>query len=446
MEILVINGSPKGKNSVTLQTVLYLQKRYPNHTFQIFHAGTRVRSLEKDFSPAAQMLEKAQILLFSYPVYTFLAPSQLHRFLELMQESKIDLRGKFATQITTSKHFYDMTAHIFLQENLQDMGMKVVKGLSADMDDLLTEKGRTQAEEFLKYFLWCVHHNHYEKLPVPRLPFTPAPTDIPASVPKKPGNVVVLTDLGEQDISLKRMLCRFKAVFPYEILVLNLGKFPFRGGCLGCFRCAVSGKCVYKDGFESFLRQYVHKAQAIVYAFSVSHHSMGYHFKLFDDRQFCEGHRTAISGKPIGYLVSGPYSQEQNLQTVVEGRAQVENNFLAGIATDEQSPNEDIDRMAQALVYGLEHPYVPPQNFYGIGGMKIFRDLVWQMQGLMQADHKFYKAHGYYDFPQKQLLRMLAMYPVGMMMKSPDMMKKMGSHMHDGILMPYKKVLEHTKP
>ena len=97
MEILVINGSPKGKNSDTLQTVLYLQKRYPNHTFQIFHAGTRVRSLEKDFAPAAQMLEKAQILLFSYPVYTFLAPSQLHRFLKLMQESKIDLRGKFAT-------------------------------------------------------------------------------------------------------------------------------------------------------------------------------------------------------------------------------------------------------------------------------------------------------------------------------------------------------------
>ena len=32
-----------------------------------------------------------------------------------------------------------------------------------------------------------------------------------------------------------------------------------------------------------------------------------------------------------------------------------------------------------------------PANFYGVGGMKIFRDLIYVMQGLMKADHKFYK-------------------------------------------------------
>ena len=31
MEILVINGSPKGKHSVTLQTVNYLQILHPEH-------------------------------------------------------------------------------------------------------------------------------------------------------------------------------------------------------------------------------------------------------------------------------------------------------------------------------------------------------------------------------------------------------------------------------
>jgi hypothetical protein len=34
--------------------------------------------------------------------------------------------------------------------------------------------------------------------------------------------------------------------------------------------------------------------------------------------------------------------------------------------------------------------------------MKIFRDLIWQMQGMMKADHKFYKAHNQYDCPQKK--------------------------------------------
>ena len=39
MNILVINGSPKGKNSVTLQTALYLQLLHPEHSFQFLHAG-----------------------------------------------------------------------------------------------------------------------------------------------------------------------------------------------------------------------------------------------------------------------------------------------------------------------------------------------------------------------------------------------------------------------
>ena len=31
MRILVINGSPKGEYSVTLQTIRYLEKLYPQH-------------------------------------------------------------------------------------------------------------------------------------------------------------------------------------------------------------------------------------------------------------------------------------------------------------------------------------------------------------------------------------------------------------------------------
>ncbi|MCH5339640.1 MAG: NAD(P)H-dependent oxidoreductase, partial [Acetatifactor sp.] len=146
MNILVINGSPKGKYSITLQTVLYLEKCFPEHTFQVMHAGQSIKALEKDFSVVIQELKAADLILFSYPVYTFIAPSQLHRFIELMKTSGIDLAGKFATQITTSKHFYDVTAHRYIQDNCQDMGLKFVKGLSADMDDLLTEKGQKEAK------------------------------------------------------------------------------------------------------------------------------------------------------------------------------------------------------------------------------------------------------------------------------------------------------------
>ena len=77
--------------------------------------------------------------------------------------------------------------------------------------------------------------------------------------------------------------------------------------------------------------------------------------------------------------------------------------------------------------------------------MKVFRDLIWLMQGMMRADHKFYKAHGQYDFPQKQWPRMLAMYAVGALLASPKIKAKAGSAMTDGMLMPYRKVLEQAE-
>ena len=169
---------------------------------------------------------------------------------------------------------------------------------------------------------------------------------------------------------------------------------------------------------------------------------MGASFKLYDDRQFCNGHRTVTMGMPIGYLVSGAYSRETNLQTIVEGRAQVGGNFLAGVATDEVDPNVEIERISRNLVYALEHQYVPPQNFYGVGGMKIFRDLIWLMQGMMRADHKFYKAHGQYDFPQKKRGTMFKMYLVGALLSNPKLKAKMGNAMNEGMLMPYKKLFE----
>ena len=442
MKILVLSGSPKGEESITLQTVLYLEKLHPEHSFTFLHAGKRIRRLEADFSEATQALNEAELVLFVYPVYTFLVPSQLHRFVELMKESGAALRGKFVSQITTSKHFYDVTAHRFIQDNCQDMGMKYVKGLSADMEDLLTEQGRRDARDFFDYLLWCVEKDRFEPLPPPQPQAAHRPVTVPGSREDKPGDVVIVADLAPEDGQLDAMIRRFQAVFPRKTRLVNLREFPFRGGCLSCFHCAADGKCVYTDGFDSFLRNNIQKAEAIVLAFSIRDHSMGSLFKCYDDRQFCNGHRSVTMGMPMGYLISGDYSREYNLQMVVDARAETGGNFLAGTATDEFDPDGEIDTLADRLDYAVTHKYVQPANFYGVGGRKIFRDLIWQMQGLMREDHRFYKAHGQYDFPQKRRGRMLAMYLVGAMMSNQKLKAKLGNRMTEGMLMPYRKALE----
>ena len=383
MKIAVINGSPKGRYSITLQTVLYLQRKFPAHTFEIFHAGQKIKSLEKDFTPARQLLEGAEAVLFSYPVYTFLAPSQLHRFIELTKESGVDLRGKFATQISTSKHFYDVTAHKYIEENALDLGLGYIRGLSADMEDLLTPKGQQEAEQFFTRFLWAVEENICLRKNRESAPFSPVNATIPAETGSKrtDKDILILTDCTDPDSNLSAMIARFRAKLPFESRIINISEYPLAGGCLGCFRCAVSEKCVYKDGFDTFLREKIQTADAIVYAFTVSDHSMGARFKMYDDRNFCNGHRTVTVGMPVGYLVSGAYAPEHNLQTVIEARSETGGNFLAAVATDENATDTQVDQLAKSLTFALDTGHRAPQNFWGVGGMKIFRDLIYQMRG-----------------------------------------------------------------
>ncbi len=465
MKVLVINGSPKGEKSVTLQTMLFLEKKHPKLEFVWLHAGQRIKSLERDFAGAKQMLSDADLIVFCYQVYTFLAPSQLHRFIELIKASGISLEGKFATQITTSKHFYDVTAHRYIEDNCRDLGMKVIRGISADMEDLLHPEGRLEARQWFRHVLWamqndfcengktvCAQEDHSSEKNENAGKIAQALTGSETTFEhcgftlEPDGNpVVIVTDAAESDESLNQMITRFREELGRPSRVVNLRDFPFKGGCIGCFHCAVSGKCIYTDRFDDFLRSEIQTSSAIVYAFTIRDHSMGSLFKMYDDRQFCNGHRTVTMGTPMAYLVSGAYSRETNLQMLLEARAQVGGNYLAGVATDETDAEASVRRTARELAYALDCGYQQPQNFYGVGGMKIFRDLIFTMQGLMRADHKFFKDHGQYDFPQKKKGTILGMYLVGSLMNSPKMQAKLGSKMTDGMLMPYKKILEKEK-
>ena len=443
MNTLVINGSPKGRYSITLQTVEYWKRLFPNQNFTILHAGQTIRALEKDFTKARDMLTAADAIIFSYPVYTFVAPCQLHRFIELLKADGVDISGKLATQITTSKHFYDVTAHRYIEDNCRDLGLKYVKGFSADMDDLLTDKGRAEAEKFFSHFLWCCENEIYEHYVGRPSCYNQVAVSPATEVKKEKRDIVIITDNTDENSNLAAMISRFRAALPYESRVVNIAEYPFQGGCLGCFNCAVSAKCVYKDGFDEFLRNNIQKADAIIYAFTVRDHSMGARFKMYDDRNFCNGHRTVTVGMPVGYLVSGELSAEENLRNIIEARAEVGHNFLAGVATDERDPDGEIDNLALQLDYALKNKYVMPQSFWGIGGMKIFRDLIYKMQGMMRADHKFYKAGGYYnDFPQRDKGTIIKMYLVGFLLANENIRKKMGNKMNEGMMMPYKQMFD----
>lgn len=53
----------------------------PEHEYEVLRVGQQIRRFERDFSKAREALERAELIVFCYPVYTFLTLAQMHRCL-----------------------------------------------------------------------------------------------------------------------------------------------------------------------------------------------------------------------------------------------------------------------------------------------------------------------------------------------------------------------------
>jgi len=335
MEIIVLNGSPKGNESVTMQYVQFVGKKFPQHELKILNISQRIEVIEKDEQAFQQIIDevgKAQGVLWAFPVYFLLVPSNYKRFIELIWERGAGdaFQGKYAAALSTSIHFHDHIAHNYINSICDDLEMKFAGRFSAAMYDLLQEKERKRLSLFAKYFFSAVENNH----PLTRnfYPLKPhsfhyvAKTEIPGRVSVGNRKMVVLTDSKDEKTNLGRMLGRFAGMLDGQAEVIDLNSVYIKGGCLGCIQCGYDNSCRYadKDDYIEFFNTWIKSADILVWAGAIKDRYLSSRWKLFLDRGFFNNHIPMLSGKQIGFIISGPLSQIPNLRQALEGFLQVQ--------------------------------------------------------------------------------------------------------------------------
>ncbi|MFC1935398.1 NAD(P)H-dependent oxidoreductase [Chloroflexota bacterium] len=417
MKIVVLNGSPKGQFSITLQYVHFIQKRFPQHEMKVIHVSQIVKRLERNDAAFQEVINEVNLsdgVLWAFGLFVLAVPSQYMRFIELISERCVEdaFKDKYAAVLTTSIHFFDHTAHNYVRAVCEDLNMKFADALSLDIIDMMKERERRNLTIFAENFFETIERNTpTSKLFKPLIfsDFAYSPGLPEEKVDTRGKKVVVLTDAYDNDENLGKMIDRFGQSFSGDMEMIDLNDIDIRGGCLGCMRCGYDNTCVQKDGFGEFYNNRVRTADIVVFAGTVKGRYLSSSWKMFYDRAFFWTHTPSLVGKQLGYIVSGPLSQSPNLIQILEASstARQDANHV-DIITDECENSAELDTLLQSfaerLVSYSVKGYVRTQDFLAVGGQKVFRDDMWgRLRMIWQADHRYYKKHGKYDFPQKDL-------------------------------------------
>lgn len=434
---VVLSGSPKGKDSVTLQYVRYLFNKKPDYEIEVFHIGKRIYLLEKDmreFDKIMETIKSAEGIIWTFPVYYMLVPFQLKRFIELIFENSKEaiFKDKYACAVMTSIHFFDHTASNYIHSVSEDLKMNYIASHSVDMRALTTKEGRKRIEAFGEKFFTSVEKresvvNKYNKIVNKKASYTPEKTNEKVEFQEK--RILIIADSLAND-TLKKMVQKFSSLCNGKVEIVVLENLDMKGGCLGCIRCAYDNTCVYKgkDDFIAFYETKVKAADIVIFAGEIKDRYLSSTWKKYFDRSFYNTHIPSLIDKHVGMLISGPLEQLPNVRQIFEAYFQVQQVHFHGFVTevdDNKLMDQQLRKLAESIKVGLSYDFKPQKTFLGISAYKMFRDEIYgSLRFPFRADYKAYKKLGIFDFPQKKYRRRISNAFMRLLVKIPPIRKE----------------------
>lgn len=186
---------------------------------------------------------------------------------------------KYTASFSTSIHFFDYTAHNYIQGICEDLGMHFVRSFSAEMQDLMDAQERQNLKDFMENVIYAFKNKVHTSRVFPKLKQTELKyksDDIVEDIADSDNiKLVILTDTESMSDNLQNMVKRFQANFSKDPEIIDLTRIKIAGGCLGCVKCGMDNECVYdgKDDVRSVYEDKLKKADIIVFAQKLTRYS-----------------------------------------------------------------------------------------------------------------------------------------------------------------------------
>jgi multimeric flavodoxin WrbA len=439
-----------------MQYVHFLGQRFPEAEFKIFDVALKIKILEKDektFQEIIGEIAATDAVLWAFPLYTLLVCSQYKRFIELIFERNATeaFCVKPAAVLTTSINFFDYTAHNYINAVCDDLQMNFFGSYSAEMNNLLKSKERQRLKTFGELFIKAIKDGtpsikNNKPLIAPEVVFE-AEAIKPAEAEGK--KILIVADDLAENPNLRKMVERLRQTFSPAAELVQLKDVDIKGGCLGCMQCGFDNVCVYegKDDFIDFFNTKIKTADILFFAGAIHDRYLSSLWKCFFDRHFFNGHTPVLLNEQIGFVISGPFSQIHNLREIFEAYVEMQHASLVGFVSDDMGSSAEINialqNMASRSVAQSKLGYIPPPTFYQVAGNKVFRDAIWgRLRVVFQADHKYYKEHGFYNFPQKKYKWRIINSTLVLLTKIPVVRRKFIKRMKTEMIKPFASALK----
>ena len=386
MKVVVLNGSPNGNQSVSLQYFHYIRKHFPQNDYHVFNIGLNFyNKSDKDNSDLTDKIREADLILWVFPVYFFNVPSQMKSFIEAIFSSdlKAVFNGKYVSCITSSIKISDVTAHKYIHVISEFLEMTYIEGYSAERSDIFLKNERKRILNFATLLFKSVDEKIISfsrfSFPLPTINILKTEDNYPSDEKTEViGQTLILYHSGIFENETQKIFECFQNNLKSSFVSADLAEHDFKP-CSGCFKCGYSNECNIKDGFLSLFNDYIKKSDNLIFIIPAKDAFIASEWKAFFDRMFFNNHVQILKGVSISYVLYGHSINKDLTYSLLEMFAVSQGAILTDILYLE-NPESEINFKISSLLKKIKLTesvnYQKPLSFYNIAFEKIIKSYV----------------------------------------------------------------------